>query len=118
MAEPKFVFNEEDYKWDNEEIEIERAEAERIYFREIKPRSEKRAETYQNKFDRLYDHAKNKGISVDNLFLDIEFKREALKTILGYKSLKGFSSIDEASDQAIANVYRKAYYSSEHAKRH
>lgn len=51
------------------------------------------------------------GINVDNLFLDIELKRRALKKILGYKSLKGFSSLEEASDQAVAGAYKKAYYS-------
>lgn len=119
MSEPRF---EEFFIYDVHpeytlEARAEKAEAEKIYFTEVKPRLEKRAKTYQTKFDRLYDDAETQGIRVNNLFLDIEFKREALKNILGYKSLKGFSSIDEASDQAVANVYKKVYYSSEQARR-
>lgn len=123
MAEPKFVFSEKDYEFDDEELEIERAEATKIYFREVAPRLEEKLKKEYQKlknqslYNRLYDDAIAKGINVDNLFKDIEYKRRALKNILGYKELRGLSSIDEASDQAIANVYKKAYYSSKQAKR-
>ena len=109
MSEPRFEFDENDFK--NEEPSPEnheRMRAEKIYFEQVKPRFEE-----QEKFLAFYNHARKNNIRFDNLFKDIEIKRKALENIMGYKSLKGSRSIKSAPDQKISNVYRKLYHNAE-----
>jgi len=85
---------------------------------ESKPKSKKpKIPKNQDLCDILYSEAGKKGIIVDNLFKDIEEKRSALKNIMGYNSLRGQESLEEASDQAVAKVYKRCYYDSKHAKK-
>ncbi len=79
---------------------------------EIEQTESERTLRNQTLHERLHEDAKRRGIRVDNLFVDIEAKRSALRDIMGYETLRGFSSIGEASDQAVTNVYRRVYNSS------
>ncbi len=109
MSEPRFKFDKNDFR--NEEPSPEhygRMKAEEIYLEKIKPEFEK-----QEKFLAFYNHARKNNIRFDNLFEDIEIKRNALENIMGYKSLKGARSIKSASDQTVSKVYRKLYHNAE-----
>lgn len=106
--------------------EIEKLEAERVYFLEVKPRLEsalvqptksKRASKNQTKYKALAELADNMGIDVDNIFADTEIKRSHLRRIMGYKSLRvgrghdAFTGIDNAKPERIGEVYKNCYYS-------
>ena len=48
-------------------------------------------------------------INVDYVFADTELKRNFLKKILGYSTLKGYKSIDDCPDNQIGVVFKKEY---------
>tara|TARA_Y100000310_G_scaffold56744_1_gene52064 strand:- start:412 stop:792 length:381 start_codon:yes stop_codon:yes gene_type:complete len=109
MSEPRFKFDKNDFRNEEPSPEhYERMKAEEIYLEKIKPEFEK-----QEKFLAFYNHARKNNIRFDNLFEDIEIKRNALESIMGYKSLKGARSIKSASDQTVSKVYRKLYHNAE-----
>ncbi len=109
MSEPRFKFDKNDFRNEEPSPEnYERMRAEKIYLEKIKPEFEK-----QEKFLALYNHARKNNIRSDNLFEDIEIKRNALEKIMGYTSLKGAKSIKSASDQTVSNVYRNLYHNAE-----
>ena len=113
MAEPRFDSWKQTDNRHPEEIAL--AEADKIYSEygiKGKPKESERTPKKQSLADKLHEHADVTGINADDLFADIDIKRDALRNIMGYKSLKGYKSLDEASNQAIAHVYRKTYYSS------
>ena len=109
MSEPRFKFDKNDFRNEEPSPEhYERMRAEKIYLEKIKPEFEK-----QEKILALYNHARENNIRSDDLFEDIEIKRNALENIMGYKSLKGARSIKSASDQTVSKVYRKLYHNAE-----
>lgn len=96
---------------------LERARAERIFFKKVRPRliELERAGKVKKKLRnerllKLYDDAVFRGIDVDNIFEDTKAKREALESIMGYKNLRGVSSIEDASPAVIGEVYKKDFY--------
>ncbi|MEK6831028.1 MAG: hypothetical protein AABX77_03275 [Nanoarchaeota archaeon] len=116
MAEPRFEFSGEDYKFDNEELEIERAEATKIYFREVAPRLEEKLENANSgineKYLRLYSAARDRGINVEDIFANIDIKRRHLREIMGYSTLKisgGNISIERANDARVGNAYKRCF---------
>jgi len=125
MSEPNFENYIENYKG-NKNIEqlaeeAERAEADRVYFREVEPRLEDRVsktkkETKKNEilenYNRLYETARKYGVNVENTFADTSIKRKHLVEIMGYSELKSRGrkiSIEKASDARIGMTYRNCY---------
>jgi hypothetical protein len=121
MAEPNF----ENYGRTVQPLEIvlenlDRVRAERIYFDKVMPRlkeSVRRKKQIrpirQEKCSRLYRAAVSSGIDVDNVSEDTFAKREALRKIMGYRSLRGAISLDDARPEMIGEVYKKDFYSGE-----
>ncbi len=101
MAEPRFdrFFIYDEHPEDTLEARAERAEAERIYFTEVKPRLEER-----ERLDRLYKTAIEKGVNVDNIYEDTREKRKQLLSIMNYKRVKTDRT------EVIGSIYKERFY--------
>ena len=122
MAEPNFEKAYKGRTYDHPDHDaIARSRADKMY-----PKVRIRLEAAENSSkklpkknrrelcNKLYEHAVQHDIHVDNLFKDIDEKRSALETIMGYTKLNGFDSLETASPQAIAQAYKSAYYASDY----
>ncbi|MEK6871942.1 MAG: hypothetical protein AABX16_03500 [Nanoarchaeota archaeon] len=75
--------------------------------------------SYPDRCSRLYDDACIRNINPDNLFdeKNLDWKRHILRTVMHYTRLSGYASLRDASDQAIAHAYQKAYYAAPQLKK-
>ena len=111
MAEPRFDTGFVMDSHPNEGMNPNLKLAERIYWDSVGPQLNESIKR-SNRFDRYYHlrmDADESGINPDEP-TNIEYKKLALRTIMGYNSLRGFKSLDEAPDNAVVSAFKKAYY--------
>lgn len=96
--------------------EEDRKKADKIYYNKVQLRLESitsgkpvRSREDQAKLNRLYDHANQNGINVDNIFKHTEDKRKALGTIMRYRSIRGAQTLAQADPENIGKVYKRLY---------
>jgi hypothetical protein len=105
---------------------LERVRAERIYFDRVRPRLielERRAvrtrrvpRSREDRCQNLHSDGLTRGINVDDIFADTDAKLFALGRIMGYRSLRGVPSFDDATPAMIGEVYRKDFYLGKRSK--
>ena len=125
MAEPNF----EAYKGVTQPAQVvfehlDRARAERIYFERVRPRlieavrragrTRRVSRSREDRCQGLHSDGLSRGVNADDIFADTDAKLSALGNIMGYRSLRGVSSLDDATPAMIGEVYKKDFYFGKH----